>query len=802
MAGSNYDDVLRQMREAGLIVDRLEVGTPRTMRCLVEGGGREKRGWYRLHELHTDSGDILIVGSFGVWRGDNNNAQKVVLGKSNPLSKEQRDALRKRLAEDRKALEQERKRQAEAAALRAQKAWQSLLPDGDADYLAKKGVRGHGLRYTKNGSAVVPLLDAAGRLHGLQFLRTPKQAEAARRPAKEFWPRGLAKQGHFHLIGTPDWIVLAAEGYATAASLHEATGYPVAAAFDAGNLAAVVRALRSRYKRAKILIAADDDALGKCLGCKARVALADHPHDCPACGKPHAITNTGVSRASAAALEVGGEWLAPRFADDAARRAAFVDKGTKLTDFNDLHAAEGLHVVRAQVEARLTELKWTPGNPRASSSTTGGGGGDDGRLRPLQYLDELLPRYALVYGSNGAVFDRGEHCLLPLTDMRNACIRADLHKAWMEHPDREIVRMSEVGFDPAGDDPTITCNLWAGWPTTPKAGSCERLLDLLRYMCSNDRNPEELFQWVLRWVAYPIQHPGAKMKSTIVVHGPQGAGKNMFFEAVMAIYGQYGRMLDQDALEDRFNDWASRKLFLIADEVIARGNIFHLKNKLKTLVTGTRIRINPKNMAAYEEANHVNLVFLSNEAQPVVLEEDDRRHCVFWTPPKREHAYYAAIKAELAAGGVAALHDYLLHLDLGDFDEGTLPPSTEAKTELISLAQDSALEFIDLLYSGDIRYLKPIPGLSTDWYEAYKIWSARVGVKPAPMKRWINAIARKRGIHSERKRYRPAGSQDGRSHMMITFGMVPPEGATEMDWLGEQMEAFTAAFKDFRGVQQ
>ena len=90
------------------------------------------------------------------------------------------------------------------------------------------------------------------------------------------------------------------------------------------------------------------------------------------------------------------------------------------------------------------------------------------------------------------------------------------------------------------------------------AGSCEYLVDLLRYMCAKESKPEELFQWVIRWLAYPIQHPGAKMQTTIVVHGPQGTGKNMFFEAIMGIYGRYGRIIDQSAIEDKFNDWASR----------------------------------------------------------------------------------------------------------------------------------------------------------------------------------------------------------------------------------------------------
>ncbi|MBL7391299.1 primase-helicase family protein, partial [Escherichia coli] len=85
---------------------------------------------------------------------------------------------------------------------------------------------------------------------------------------------------------------------------------------------------------------------------------------------------------------------------------------------------------------------------------------------------------------------------------------------------------------------------------------------------------------------------------------------------------------------DKFNDWASGKLFMIADEVVARQELFHIKNKLKALITGDCIRINPKNVAAHDERNHVNLVFLSNEKQPLVLEKDDRRFMVMWTPDK------------------------------------------------------------------------------------------------------------------------------------------------------------------------
>jgi hypothetical protein len=108
---------------------------------------------------------------------------------------------------------------------------------------------------------VLPLLDTAGRIHGLQFLRTSAQAREGEAAREGVLASGLIKKGHFHLIGAPQHLVLVAEGYATGATLHEATGYPVAIAFDAGNLAPVVAALRSALQaQARILICADDDA--------------------------------------------------------------------------------------------------------------------------------------------------------------------------------------------------------------------------------------------------------------------------------------------------------------------------------------------------------------------------------------------------------------------------------------------------------------------------------------------------------------------------------------------------------------
>ncbi|WEN13687.1 DUF5906 domain-containing protein [Rhodanobacter sp. AS-Z3] len=795
MAASNYGDVLDQLRGIGLQVDHLEIG--RMVRCRIEGD-REQRGWYMLHELQAGTGDLLIVGSFGVWRGQDNGAMKVALSKSSQLTTEQREAIRKRQAEDRKRVDADRARTAARAADKAAAAWAKCNPTGESDYLTRKGVQAHGLRFSPSGACVVPMLDAAGKIHGLQIIRPKKENGRD----KDFWPAGLAKKGHFHLIGSPTWLVLIAEGYATAATLHEATGLPVAVAFDAGNIGPVATALHKRYKQAKILICADDDVFGKCQHCGTRVDLSPYRdgNTCgsPACAKEHGRTNTGVVAASSTALEVNGAWVVPVFADANGRHNAFIERGAKLSDFNDLHALEGLHVVRTQLEARLSELSWTPGAKGSRLRNKRGEGNGD--LRPIETLDELLERYALIYGHDSTVFDRTEHQLVKMGDMRDICLARDLHRGWAEHPDRCIVRVREVGFDPACTDPNIKCNLWSGWPTSPTQGNCDKLLELLRHMCSGDGAPTTLYNWVLNWLAYPLQHHGVKLKTTIVLHGPQGTGKNVFFEAIMAIYGRYGRVIDQKAVEDRFNEWASRKLFIIADEVVARSDLYHIKNALKGLITGTEILINPKGLPSYWESNHLNMVFLSNETMPVVVEEDDRRHAVIWTPEKLAQSFYAEVFDEIANGGVAALHHFLLHRDTGDFNAGTLPPYTDAKADLINLSLDSTVRFYQELVAGELNGVRPRAALATDVYDLYRVWCVRTGHRAGPQPKLINAIERKCRVTSARKRYVDVMGTTRGPHGVLYLGAdACPPGEAETAWLGEQIAGFRKSVGVYKG---
>jgi len=348
MTWANYDDALRQIQGAGLAVTHLDVDTARPVRCRIEGGGREKRGWYCLHDIDLESpknsGERrrFIVGSFGVWRGAEKNTQKISLSRrllGVGLNAQTTAAIRARHAESVKRAAAIRVAEQDRAARKAALAWSKYLPSNPngtlPDYLQRKAVHGHGIRYSPsgNGTIAIPMTDAAGKIWGLQIIRGKNRGHKLE---KQYWPAGMNKTGHYHMLGSPGVVILLVEGYATGATIYEATGLCVVVAFDANNLLAVAQALHKTYPHAHILVCADDDYLTE--------------------------GNPGVASAQNAALAVSGSVVKPQFPADRA--------GKKLTDFNDLASMPhgGLHVVRAQIEAALAKagVDLRPARQRAS----------------------------------------------------------------------------------------------------------------------------------------------------------------------------------------------------------------------------------------------------------------------------------------------------------------------------------------------------------------------------------------------------------------------------------------------------
>ena len=129
--------------------------------------------------------------------------------------------------------------------------WQIAKPaDPQHAYLVRKQVRPHGIRQLGD-NLVVPMLDAAGKLWSYQTITGAGEKK---------YLYGGRKRGCFYQLGdVPRSVIVLAEGFATAATLHDALNIPVACCFDAINLEPVAVAVRQQYPNVRIVIGADND---------------------------------------------------------------------------------------------------------------------------------------------------------------------------------------------------------------------------------------------------------------------------------------------------------------------------------------------------------------------------------------------------------------------------------------------------------------------------------------------------------------------------------------------------------------
>lgn len=288
-----------------------------------------------------------------------------------PRSEQEQRAYRERCEKAKRDAAALRETELRETAERAERIWRDAQPADDAHgYLTAKGVRSHGLRVYKGalalsgmrceGALIAPRRTAGGDLVSLQFIAPNGEKR---------YLNGPVPAGAYFSIGKPEGVLCIAEGYATAASIHEATGYAVAVTFDAANLEPTARALRAKFPDMRLILCADDDW---------KVTRNGEPY------------NPGIDHANAAAVAVAGLVAIPDFG---------ADRPEGATDFNDLHKLRGVAAVRKALEAAQAPGQVSAPQPRPANRSTAVLAGQppepklipDGLL-PVKAFDfELLP---------------------------------------------------------------------------------------------------------------------------------------------------------------------------------------------------------------------------------------------------------------------------------------------------------------------------------------------------------------------------------------------------------------------------
>lgn len=286
-------------------------------------------GWYILH-----TSGKMPVGVCGCWKEPTFESKWVAdTGRAMTFSE--------RLEHDKLIAEIRAKREAERLATQAEAATQaedevSTYADASADhpYLVRKRIEPHGIKIDRAGRLVVPVSDSSGEILSYQTIDADGN--------KRFLKGGKIEGGFYELRGNRK-VIFIGEGFATCASIHQATGFTTLVAFDCGNLAKVAKSAKEMFLGSRIVICADNDQFSE--------------------------GNPGITKAKAAAGLVFGEIVYPIFNES--------DLTSKPTDFNDLHTLQGIEAVKEQIERvalpaidklafeftradslELTEIKW------------------------------------------------------------------------------------------------------------------------------------------------------------------------------------------------------------------------------------------------------------------------------------------------------------------------------------------------------------------------------------------------------------------------------------------------------------
>ncbi len=261
------------------------------------GKSGDDAGWYVLHV----DGDIP-AGCFGDWRTGLKQDWRAEIGRELSLiEKEKYRTKIDKLRLEQKLEEARRKIEAQSKTLEIWNQAKYSL-NNDHNYLINKRINAHGIKIYKD-SLVISLNDEDQQLQSLQFINPEGR--------KRFLSGGRIAGCYFSIGNIKNARVLCiAEGFATSATIHEATGYPVAVAFNAGNLIAVAKIMRKKFPSSTIVLCADDDF--KTMG------------------------NPGLTKAEEAANIVDAVIAFPEFNED---------RPDWATDFNDMMQLKGLEAV-------------------------------------------------------------------------------------------------------------------------------------------------------------------------------------------------------------------------------------------------------------------------------------------------------------------------------------------------------------------------------------------------------------------------------------------------------------------------
>ena len=343
--------------------------------------------------------------------------------------------------------------------------------------------------------------------------------------------------------------------------------------------------------------------------------------------------------------------------------------------------------------------------------------------------DDSLECFFVATHRPGELIDYYANQFIPTSNTKK---KQNIFQAWMKSFNRNTYK--DVTFKP--DSKTFrsidriiqqggTYNLWQGYTTSPTQGDCSLILQHIHTIwCSEDN---EMYAYVLNWLADMFQHPNKPGKTALVLRSGQGAGKNIIADGVIAhLFGMHALIANRaEDFIGRFNSALGHAVFVFVNEAIWGGDRTK-QGILKALITDKYITVERKYHEGTKVSNCSHLLFSSNESWVAPAEIGDRRFVYLPVSDNRKGAteYFRNLGSQINDKGRAAFLYEMLHRDLSNVDLTCLPAnqSAQRQTDLLQTMASHMKFLVDILadpffesYLKNTRFAEMPHPVDLDW---------------------------------------------------------------------------------------
>jgi hypothetical protein len=307
-------------------------------------------------------------------------------------------------------------------------------------------------------------------------------------------------------------------------------------------------------------------------------------------------------------------------------------------------------------------------------------------------------------------------------------------KRYMQIFSNNINRYRSIDFAPNNPDPKLF-NLWSGFEgqmldEDEKTLDIEPIQLILNHIkevyCSGC---EESYEYFLDLLYFIIKYPEKPLGvATFIYSESQGSGKNIILDFLQEFV--FGNNISYyttglETVLEKHNHLLKNKKIVIVDELASSSDNFVGNfDKLKSMMTGPFLSINPKGVNQYSIKNVLGWFLISNHEDCIRMEATDRRYFCLSVSEKYigNKAYFKKLAETFTAETGNIFFTYIMNR--GDSRDVNIrvPPMNAFKKSIISKGWSTSIRYLfeikDKVYEEDEE--TEIKG--SELFEDYKDW--------------------------------------------------------------------------------